>query len=36
MIAKVHEHYTRLKPPPLPLTGWTYDPNDLADVFGRA
>ncbi|WP_345553928.1 tyrosine-type recombinase/integrase [Streptomyces lannensis] len=36
VIAKVHEHYTRPKPPPRPLTGWTYDPNDLADVFGSA
>ena len=36
VIAKVHEHYTRPKLPPRPLTGWTYDPDDLADVFGRA
>ncbi|MER6330552.1 tyrosine-type recombinase/integrase [Streptomyces sp. NPDC001034] len=36
VIAKVHEHYTRPKPPPRPLTGWSYDPNDLADVFGSA
>ncbi|MEV7810311.1 site-specific integrase [Streptomyces flaveolus] len=36
VIAKVHEHYTRPKPPPRPLTGWTYDPNDLTDVFGSA
>lgn len=35
VIAKVHEHYTRPKPPPRPLTGWTYDPDDLADVFGN-
>ncbi|MFJ7278486.1 tyrosine-type recombinase/integrase [Kitasatospora sp. NPDC098663] len=34
VITKVHEHYTRPKPPPRPLTGWTYDPDDLADVFG--
>jgi integrase len=35
VIAKVHEHYTRPKPPPRPLTGWKYDPDDLADVFGN-
>lgn len=35
VIAKVHEHYTRPKPPPRPLTGWSYDPQDLADVFGQ-
>jgi hypothetical protein len=34
VIAKVHEHYTRPKPPPRPLTGWSYDSQDLADVFG--
>ena len=34
VIAKVHEHYTRPKPTPRPLTGWAYDPDDLADVFG--
>lgn len=34
VIAKVHEHYTRPKPDPQPLAGWTYDPQDLADVFG--
>jgi integrase len=34
VIAKVHEHYTRPKPQPRPSTGWTYDPDDLADVFG--
>jgi integrase len=36
VIAKVHEHYTRPKPPPRPLAGWSYDPQDLADVFGPA
>ncbi|MFJ9854984.1 tyrosine-type recombinase/integrase [Streptomyces sp. NPDC101150] len=35
VITKVHEHYARPKPPPRPLTGWTYDPDDLADVFGN-
>lgn len=35
VIAKVHEHYTRPRPEPRPLTGWTYDPDDLADVFGN-
>lgn len=35
VIAKVHEHYIRPKPPPRPLTGWSYDPQDLADVFGQ-
>ncbi|MDQ0946021.1 site-specific integrase [Streptomyces sp. V1I1] len=34
VISKVHEHYTRPNSPPQPLTGWTYDPDDLADVFG--
>lgn len=34
VIAKVHEHYTRPRPQPRPLDGWTYDPQDLADVFG--
>jgi integrase len=34
VIAKVHEHYTRPKPLPWPLDGWSYDPQDLADVFG--
>lgn len=34
VIARVHEHYTRPKPAPRPLTGWSYDPDDLADVFG--
>jgi hypothetical protein len=33
---KVHEHYVRPKPPPVPLRGWDYDPGDLADLFGRA
>ncbi|WP_093497056.1 hypothetical protein [Streptomyces sp. Ag109_O5-10] len=36
VIAKVHEHYTRPKPPPRPLPGWSYDPDDLADVCGSA
>ncbi|WP_329064174.1 tyrosine-type recombinase/integrase [Amycolatopsis sp. NBC_01480] len=36
VIAKVHEHYTRPKPPPRPLNGCSYDPQDLADVFGQA
>ncbi|MGH3739294.1 MAG: tyrosine-type recombinase/integrase [Micromonosporaceae bacterium] len=35
VIAKVHEHYTRPQPPPRRLTGWSYDPQDLADVFGQ-
>jgi integrase/recombinase XerC len=35
VIAKVHEHYVRPKPPPVPLRGWDYDPGDLADLFGR-
>ncbi|WP_165969419.1 site-specific integrase [Actinomadura sp. KC06] len=35
VIAKVHEHYTRPRPKPRPLDGWDYDPDDLADVFGR-
>jgi integrase len=34
VIAKVHEHYTRSRPAPRPLDGWSYDPQDLADVFG--
>lgn len=34
VIAKVHEHYTRPRPQPRPLDGWSYDPQDLADVFG--
>ena len=34
VIAKVHEHYTRPKPQPRPLDGWSYDLRDLADVFG--
>jgi integrase/recombinase XerC len=34
VIAKVHEHYVRPKPQPRPLTGWDYDPDDLAAVFG--
>ncbi len=36
VIAKVHEHYTRPKPQPRPLAGWSYHPQDLADVFGPA
>jgi hypothetical protein len=35
VIAKVHEHYTRPKPPPVTLRGWNYDPGDLADLFGQ-
>jgi integrase/recombinase XerC len=35
VIAKVHEHYTRPRPEPRPLSGWAYDPGDLADVFGQ-
>lgn len=35
VIAKVHEHYKRPKPPPAPLRGWDYDPDDLADLFGQ-
>lgn len=34
VIAKVQEHYLRPPPQPARLTGWQYDPNDLADVFG--
>lgn len=34
VIAKIHEHYARPKPTPQPLHGWSYDPQDLADVFG--
>jgi integrase len=34
VIAKVHEHYTRPKPQPRPMDGWSYDSQDLADVFG--
>jgi integrase len=34
VIAKVHEHYTRPRPTPVPMDGWSYDPQDLADVFG--
>ncbi|MER6534120.1 hypothetical protein ABT215_09945 [Streptomyces sp900105755] len=33
-IDEMREHYTRPKPPPRPLTGWVYDLDDLADVFG--
>lgn len=36
VIAKVHEHYTRPKPQLRPLTGWSYDSQDLTDVFGPA
>jgi site-specific recombinase XerD len=35
VIAKMHEHYTRPKSPPVPLRGWDYDPGDLADLFGQ-
>jgi integrase len=35
VIAKVHEHYTRPRPEPRALSGWNYDPDDLADVFGQ-
>lgn len=34
VIVKVHEHYTRPRPTPVPMDGWSYDPQDLADVFG--
>jgi integrase len=34
VIAKVHEHYTRPAADPQPSEGWTYDLQDLADVFG--
>lgn len=34
VIARVQEHYTRPKPAPRLVTGWAYDPGDLADVFG--
>jgi len=34
VIATVHQHYTRPKPPPQSLDGWAYDPQDLLDVFG--
>ncbi|MFD6065220.1 tyrosine-type recombinase/integrase [Rhodococcus wratislaviensis] len=36
VIAKVHEHYTRPKPTAHPFDGWSFDPQDLADVFGPA
>src|SRR5260221_481345 len=35
VIAKMHEHYTRPRPEPRPLSGWDYDPGDLADLFGQ-
>jgi integrase len=35
VIAKVHQHYSRPQPERRPLGGWTYDPQDLADVFGH-
>lgn len=35
VIAKMHEHYTRPRPAPRPLSGWDYDPGDLADLFGQ-
>ncbi|GGM36240.1 integrase [Promicromonospora citrea] len=34
VIARVHEHYPRPRPRPRPLAGWTYDEQDLSDVFG--
>lgn len=34
VIAKVHDHYTRPRPRPRDLAGWSYDPQDLADMFG--
>jgi hypothetical protein len=34
VIARVQEHYNRPEPVPDPSTGWTYDREDLAEVFG--
>ena len=34
VIARVQEHYNRPEPVPDPSTGWTYDRDDLAEVFG--
>jgi integrase len=34
VIARVQEHYNRPEPVPDPSTGWTYDHEDLAEVFG--
>ena len=36
VIANVHDHYTRPKPTAHPVDGWSFDPQDLADVFGPA
>jgi integrase len=36
VIARVQEHYNRPAPAPDPSTGWTYDRDDLAEVFGTA
>lgn len=36
VIVKVHEHYTGPRPEPRALSGWDYDPSDLADVFGQS
>jgi integrase/recombinase XerC len=35
VIARVQEHYNRPKPVPEASTGWIYDRDDLAEVFGR-
>lgn len=34
VIARVQEHYNRPTPMPDPAPGWTYDRDDLAEVFG--
>ena len=34
VIARVQEHYHRPTSVPDPSTGWTYDRDDLAEVFG--
>jgi integrase len=35
VITRVHEHYERPRPESRALSGWDYDPADLADVFGQ-
>ncbi|MEO8223103.1 MAG: tyrosine-type recombinase/integrase [Specibacter sp.] len=35
VIAKVAEHYGRPRPVAGAPTGWAYDPDDLADIFGN-
>ena len=34
VLARVQEHYVRPKPVPDPSTGWIYDRDDLAEMFG--